>query len=310
MIHLSVFVPQDRVAGVRHALATTPGVAHVVAGGTTEDGLVDVVAQVEPDAADAVIDVLDAFELPWQDVTFWRVPSIHPFGWRRGPAATDPDSQVWAEVVSRADDNAQVRIAYMLFMIAAGVVAGVGVLTGSSILVVGAMALSPDLLPISASAIGIVERRWWLTARGTRALAIGLAIGAMASCVATALLRIFNRVPEDLVLAETVLGPSLTKLGPGSIMVALAAGMAAMVAFERPGSGAVGVAISVTTIPAAAYVGAAIALGRDEPMWGALLVLVTNVVLIILASTATLWAQQRGRRRRGRRIASTANETT
>ena len=34
------------------------------------------------------------------------------------------------------------------------------------------------------------------------------------------------------------------------------------------------------------------------------------VVLIILASTATLWAQQRGRRRRARRIASTANETT
>ena len=59
MIHLSVFVPQDRVAGVRHVMATTPGVAHVVAGGTTEDGLVDVVAEVEPDAADAVIDVLD-----------------------------------------------------------------------------------------------------------------------------------------------------------------------------------------------------------------------------------------------------------
>ena len=47
------------------------------------------------------------------------------------------------------------------------------------------MALSPDLLPISASAIGIVERRWWLTARATRALAIGLGIGALVASVAT-----------------------------------------------------------------------------------------------------------------------------
>ncbi|MBK9180977.1 MAG: DUF389 domain-containing protein [Acidimicrobiales bacterium] len=309
MIHLSVFVPPDLVDGVRHALAVTPGVAHVVAGASTEDGLVSVVAQVEPDATDAVIDALSAFELPLRDVTFWRVPSIHPLGWRRGRATADPDSQVWAEVVSRADDNSQLLVSYVLFMIAAGVVAGVGVLTGSSILVVGAMALSPDLLPISASAIGIVERRWQLAARAIRALCFGLAIGAMASCAATALLRVFNRIPEDLVLAETVLGPSLTKLGPGSILVAVAAGMASMVAFERAAGAAVGVAISVTTIPAAAYVGAAIALGRDEPMWGALLVLVTNVVLIILASTATLWVERWNRRRRAERVDATVGRS-
>ena len=182
-------------------------------------------------------------------------------------------------------------------------------LTGSSILVVGAMALSPDLLPISASAIGIVERRWRLATRALRALTIGLAIGAAASCVATALLRVFNRVDDDLVLADTVLGPSLTKLGPGSMLVAVAAGVSGMVAFERAGASAVGVAISVTTIPAAAYVGAAIALGRDEPMWGALLVLTTNVVLIILASTATLAVQRRQQRRRADRNHSISRGT-
>ena len=39
---------------------------------------------------------------------------------------------------------------------------------------------------------------------------------------ATLLLRIFGRLPDDLVLADTVLGPSLTKLGPGSVLVAMA----------------------------------------------------------------------------------------
>jgi uncharacterized membrane protein len=71
-----------------------------------------------------------------------------------------------------------------------------------------------------------------------------------------------------------------------------------MMAFERPSGAAVGVAISVTTIPAAAYVGAAMAMGRDDPMWGALGVLLANVVTLILASTATLTAQRRSRRRR------------
>ena len=197
VIHLSVFVTPR--TGRRRAAAPCGdllGWHTSLLGASTEDDLVSVVAQVEPDAADAVIDALSAFGLPSRDVTFWRVPSIHPLGWRRGHATTDPDSQVWAEVVSRADDNSQLIVLYVLFMIAAGVVAGVGVLTGSSILVVGAMALSPDLLPISASVIGIVERRWQLAARATRALCIGLAIGAMASCAATAGRVLFNRIPK------------------------------------------------------------------------------------------------------------------
>jgi uncharacterized hydrophobic protein (TIGR00271 family) len=160
------------------------------------------------------------------------------------------------------------------------------------------MAISPDLLPISASAIGIVERRWQLALRAIRVLLIGLASGALGAFAATVVLRVFGRVPEDLRLADTMMGEALTEIGPGSLIVAAVAGVAGMMAFERPSGAAVGVAISVTTIPAAAYVGAAMAMGRDDPMWGALGVLLANVVTLILASTATLTAQRRSRRRR------------
>jgi uncharacterized membrane protein len=105
-------------------------------------------------------------------------------------------------------------------------------------------------------------------------------------------------VAEDLVLADTAMGEAITELGPGSLVVAAAAGVAGMLAFERPGGAAVGVAISVTTIPAAAYVGAALGMGRDDPMWGALTVLVANVIMLVIASTATLTLQRRSRRRR------------
>jgi uncharacterized hydrophobic protein (TIGR00271 family) len=298
MLHLNAFVPADKVEVVCDAPTSAPGVSHVMAGARTTQGLVSVLAEIEAEYADAAIDLLATFELASSDVTMWRIPAIKPLGWRQHARTKKRDTQVWSEVVDRADDNSEIVLTYVLYMVAAGVIAGVGVLTGSSILVVGAMAISPDLLPISATAIGIVERRWQLAARSSRALVLGLGIGALASCATTALLRISDRIPGDLVLADTTLGPSLTELGPGSVMVATAAGMAGMLAFERAGGAAVGVAISITTIPAAAYVGAAIALGRTQPMWGALLVLMTNVVVIIAASATTLKVQRRRHERR------------
>ena len=298
MLRLDSFVPADLVDDVRAALAGLPGVRHVSFGATTEDGLVTLSAEVDVAIADAAIDRLVDFGIESSDLTLWRVPGIQPLGWRRRTRSSDSDVQVWAEIVGRADEHARLASAYLAFMVTAGVIAGIGVLTGSAVLLVGAMAISPDLLPISASAIGIVERRWRLAVSAIRVLTVGLGTAALAACAATVLLRLFGRVPEDLVLANTTMGEAITELGPGSLMVAAAAGVAGMLAFERPGGAAVGVAISVTTIPAAAYVGAALAMGRDDPMVGALVVLIANVVMLVVTSTATLMLQRRSRRRR------------
>jgi uncharacterized hydrophobic protein (TIGR00271 family) len=271
--------------------------------------LVTLSAEVDVASADAAIDTLAEFGIAASDVTLWRVPGIQPLGWRQRIRSSDSGAQVWAEIVGRADEHAELATSYLVFMVAAGIIAGVGVLTGSAVLLVGAMAISPDLLPISASAIGIVEHRWRLAVRAIRVLLIGLGVGVLASFAATAVLRLFGQVPDDLVLADTVVGEAVTTLGPGSLMVAATAGVAGMLAFERPGGAAVGVAISVTTIPAAAYVGAAMAMGRDDPMWGALMVLLSNVVLLVVASAATLSLQRRSRRRRAAVVAAADGRT-
>ena len=66
------------------------------------------------------------------------------------------------------------------------------------------------------------------------------------------------------------------------MLIALAAGIAAMLSFESRASAAVGVAISVTTIPASAYLGVAIgAGGAGGEALGALVVLLINVSLLI-----------------------------
>jgi hypothetical protein len=68
-------------------------------------------------------------------------------------------------------------------------------------------------------------------------------------------------------------------------------------AFSTRSSVVVGVAISITMIPAAAFIGAAVAVGDAAGLRGALAVLGATVGLIPLTGTATLALQ---RRRQGR----------
>jgi uncharacterized membrane protein len=94
---------------------------------------------------------------------------------------------------------------------------------------------------------------------------------------------------------------SLATVNDETIAVALAAGVAGMLAFETRASSGVGVAISVTTIPAAAYLGVAAGLGEATKALGALAVLGTNVVMIIAGAATTLSLQRLLANRRGTR---------
>jgi uncharacterized hydrophobic protein (TIGR00271 family) len=293
MLQLRAYAPPERVDAVAGSLGPLAGVRHVVVGGRTLGGMIELTGDVESEAADEVLDVLRGYDLGEDDVTLWRAASVQPLGWRRRKGVPAREAAVWTEVLGRAHVHARPGIRFLIYMLAAGVVAGVGVINGSSILVVGAMALSPDLLPISAIAVGLVERRYLLAVMAFGTLALGLTATAAAASSSTFVLRIFDRVQDDLPLAKTVLGPSLTSVGPGTILVALAAGMAGMLAYETAGRAAVGVAISVTTIPAAAYFGDAIALNGYQDALGGLTVLGVNVLFIVLASTVTLFVQRR-----------------
>lgn len=297
MLQLRAYAPPARAASVGEQLSAVSGVRHVIVGGRTAGNLVQITGELDGDVADVVLELLRGCDLTGDDVVLLRTASIRPVEWRRRRSRSGRESAIWAEVTGRAAEHARTALLYVLFMAAAGVVAGVGVLDGSAILVVGAMALSPDLLPISAAAVGIVERRWALAARAALTLAVGLGIAALMAAATTMLLRGFGRIGSGLDLADTALGPSLTEVGPGSVLVALAAGMAGMLAYETAAGTAVGVAISVTTIPAAAYVGCAIGLGTSTSAGGALEVLATNVVCIVAGSTSTLAVQHHRRRK-------------
>jgi uncharacterized hydrophobic protein (TIGR00271 family) len=292
VLQLRAFASPERVAAAAARLRALDGVRHVSIGRNTVDGAAMLTGDVTPDSADGVLTVLRDAGFAPDDATLWRATSIQPLAMGYNVDSRQ-DAAVWAEIASRAMSHSRLAGTYLLYMVTAGVVAAIGVLTDSSILIVGAMALSPDLLPISASAVGIVERRWRLARRAIVTLIAGLTVAALSGALATLLLRITGRIDAHLDLTDNVLGPTFTELGPGSLLVAVSAGVAGMLAYETAGSAAVGVAISVTTIPAAAYVGADLGLAGREEGLGALNVLVTNVVLIQVASVATLWIQRR-----------------
>jgi hypothetical protein len=91
------------------------------------------------------------------------------------------------------------------------------------------------------------------------------------------------------------------------IIIAFAAGVAGIFAFETKAGAAVGVAISVTTIPAAAYVGASIGLSQTTNTTEALAMLGVNVLMLLLGASAGLVVQLAVGRRRGV-VASAASE--
>lgn len=90
----------------------------------------------------------------------------------------------------------------------------------------------------------------------------------------------------------------LPTVNVATILVAFFAGIAGILCFETRSSSAVGVAISITTIPAAALIGAAAAVRDPSGARGAFAVLVANVAVLLVAGSLTLLLQRIYQRQR------------
>jgi uncharacterized membrane protein len=110
--------------------------------------------------------------------------------------------------------------------------------------------------------------------------------------VLTFLLRTLDLGPATLLPDQEQFLGGLTSVNISTPIVAFAAGVAGMLALETRASSAVGVAISVTTIPASAYLGVAVGVGNTSKALGALAVLAVNVVMLLVGGSFTLLAQR------------------
>jgi uncharacterized hydrophobic protein (TIGR00271 family) len=248
------------------------------------------VADVEPSSADMLVEQIGRLGIATDDYVLTKMEVVAPQHRHRfGEGGVD--GFAWVEVLGQARANSRPLARYLALINIAAVIAALGVITGSSILVVGAMAVSPDLLPICATAVGLVGGRYGLAHRAFSTLTVGLLLVVATATVLTALLKWTGFLPDGFEVEQSSLS-TLAHTDYSTVLVALAAGVAAMLSFETRASAAVGVAISVTTIPASAYLGVALGGGGIERALGAAVVLAINVSLLIVSASLTLAVQR------------------
>jgi uncharacterized hydrophobic protein (TIGR00271 family) len=286
MIALEVFGQTPAMTAVAERLHELDGVSRVRIERAVRDEHSLVLATVSRNATDHILQELRALSVAREDLTLTRVEELGG-GITRG----SDTSLIWADVVGLADSNARLIARYLAFMAVAGVIACYGVVDTNGILIVGAMAVSPDLLPITAAAVGVVGRSLRLVARALLTLTVGMAVATVCAAIFAFAQNHLSLLPSGFNIDATVLR-SLATVNDETIAVALAAGVAGMLAFETRASSGVGVAISVTTIPAAAYLGVAAGLGQTTKALGALAVLGTNVAMMVLGAAITLALQR------------------
>ena len=297
MLRLRLAVRDDRADAVTEALEGTGGVHRIVALNPERAGTgIVLAADVTPSVADQVMELIRAWEIGEADYLLTRQEVIAPAPHRTGrfpPAA----EFAWVEVMGEARAHSRPLGRYLALMSVAAVIAALGVIRDNPLLIVGAMAVSPDLLPVCALCVAIVGRRWPLARRAAVTLVLGLGLVAAIGCGLSALLDATAAFNGQLHLEAAGLN-TVGSVDYSTVLVALAAGVAAILSFETRAAAAVGVAISVTTIPASALAGVALGLGELHTAGGAALVLAVNVVLLVVSGTLTLAAQIRLAQRR------------
>ena len=204
------------------------------------------------------------------------------------------DAVVWEQVESRTSEETELSFSFLALMVIAMLIAGVGVITDSPILIVGAMVVGPEFGPLAAVCVAIVQRQRDLAKRSLTALAVGFPLGIAVTYVAAEIGRWLGIGPDTLTDASQPLTNFISHPDWFSVIVAVLAGTAGMISLTSAKSGAlVGVLISVTTIPAAANIAVAAAYSDWGEAGGAAQQLGVNLLSIVAAGVVTLSVQRR-----------------
>lgn len=291
MLHLRLEATLDQSEPIGRRLESLSGVRRVLSADAPDRAQVVLSADVEPGSADELLAILGELEVATESYVLTRMEVVAPIDIRTAPAST-PGGFAWLEVLGEARANSRPLARYLAMMAVASVIAALGVIESNGVLIVGAMAVSPDLLPVCALCVALVGKRWTLARRSLATLLIGLTLVAATASLLTYLLSETGILASDFDVADSTIASLAAHTDYSTVLVALAAGIAAMLSFETRASAAVGVAISVTTIPASAYLGVAVGVGEIGEGLGALAVLAVNVALLIVSGTATLFVQR------------------
>lgn len=210
------------------------------------------------------------------------------------------DAVVWEEVERRVSEEAALSVSFLILITVATMIAAIGVITDSIVLIIGAMVVGPEYGPLAGICVALVDGRPRLAGRSLTALAVGFPLAIGCALLLTLALLGTGIAPDALGSeAQRELTLFISRPNWYSAIVAVLAGVVGMLALVSAKSGAlIGVLISVTTIPAAADVGVSLAYSSPEEALGAATQLLINVTAILGSGLSVLLLAQRARRRR------------
>jgi uncharacterized hydrophobic protein (TIGR00271 family) len=196
------------------------------------------------------------------------------------------------ELLATTGEESQLNGVFLAFLTLACVLAAVGIITDSAIIIVGAMVVGPDFGPLAALAVALVAKRRALAARA----ALALGVGYPAAMLITGILALIARAIglfDPTRLGHLHAAAFIYHIGPYSAIVALLAGAAGMLALTSEKSGVlIGVFISVTTVPAAGFAVLSAVAAHWAQCGEALLQLLINLLGTTVAGTLTLAVRQ------------------
>ncbi|MDQ0959727.1 putative hydrophobic protein (TIGR00271 family) [Streptomyces sp. B4I13] len=306
MLHLRLITPAERTDDVVRLIERTVGATHlVVLPRAARNPAGDVVlCDVAREAGDELLS--DLQKLGLEETGSIAVENIDlSLSLRADKAEAEApgegaDAVLWEHLTDATHEDSTLSVTYLAFITLATMIAACGVVLDNAVLIVGAMAVGPEFGPLAGISTSIVQRAPRLALRSLIALLVGFAV-AMAVTVGFSLfmdaLDLFSkdRLEGDRPQTGFVYAPDAF-----SFVVAVLAGVAGTLSLTSAKSGAlVGVAISVTTVPAAANAAVALSYGDMNQTWGSAKQLLLNLLGIILAGTLTLliqkwaWSKQR-----------------
>ncbi|MFJ3899155.1 MULTISPECIES: DUF389 domain-containing protein [unclassified Streptomyces] len=299
MLHLRLITPADRTDDVVRLIESTVGTAHlVVLTGAARDPAGDVVlCDVAREAGDELIGALRELEID-------RTGSIAvddiglSLSQRADQAEEDApgegaDAVLWEHLVDATHEESTLNVTYVAFLTVATMLAACGVMLDNAILIVGAMAVGPEFGPLAGISTALVRKAPRLVWRSLWALLAGFAAAMVLTAGFSWLLDALGLFEKSMVEAARPNTAFIWKPDWMSFVVAFLAGIAGTLSLTSAKSGAlIGVAISVTTVPAAANAAVAFSYRDYSQTWGSSWQLLANLGGIVLAGTLTLLAQK------------------
>ncbi|WP_375436083.1 DUF389 domain-containing protein [uncultured Hymenobacter sp.] len=207
----------------------------------------------------------------------------------------DRDEAIWEEMESGLRHQGRITPNYLVLMALGGVIAAVGLVSEpvpQAIAFVASAIIAPGFDPMTKVPLGLVLHRWRLVGRGLTSALAGYAVLVAAAGLTMGLLVAVGESSAQALASNAEVAhlqhPKWMELlvaGAGAL-----AGVVMLAAFRR--SFQAGPLIAMAFIPAAALIGAGLAVGRPDLAWEGMERFLADWGFIVALGVPFLWLKQ------------------